>query len=279
LRDDLARAGDITSKAVLVGKLNLQVTASVAVKETGVIAGLEEVSWFYRQYGISVSTTMKDGDNIKSGDIVLKLEGKLKKILMTERVGMNIVQRMSGIATQASFLVKRAYPVLIAGTRKTLWGAIDNKAVRVGGGVTHRLGLWDAILIKDNHLALVGIETSIQRAWEARDSAAFIEIEVGSTKQAVECAVIFKKLIEKSESVKPCVIMLDNFSPKEATSTVSELIKLKLHSLVVVESSGGITGENIDNYVKTGVDVVSLGALTHSSKALDLSLNIKYDQK
>ena len=190
---------------------------------------------------------------IEKGDAIIKLVGGIKTILKLERTILNILQRMSGIATQTAHLVKLCPHVLICPTRKTQWGLLDKKAVTVGGGGTHRLGLYDWILIKDNHLKISNFEFRILNK--------FWEIEVKNEKE-----------LKKAIALKPDVIMFDNFKPNQ----IKKLIKIlhEKHPQIIFEASGGINEETIKNYSQTGVDVISLGALTHSTKALDISLDI-----
>jgi nicotinate-nucleotide pyrophosphorylase (carboxylating) len=276
VEEDLGEAGDITVLSVLRG--NIERRAKVIAKETGILAGLEEASWFYNQYGIRVNQVKRDGDWVEKGDLIFELEGREFKLLETERVGLNLIQRMSGIASLTNHLVRKCQPLLVAATRKTHWGSLDNKAVSVGGGGTHRLGLWESILIKENHLASLAqegdfdvIEEALDRAWHNRDKAVFIEIEVVSSDDALEAAGHFVRLLEDSDEVKPCVVMLDNFSPNDAAETVSLLKERRYYERVLIEASGGITPENILAYRDAGVDVVSMGYLTHSPRALDIS--------
>jgi nicotinate-nucleotide pyrophosphorylase (carboxylating) len=186
---------------------------------------------------------------------------------------------MSGIATETKHLVDslRNYQTRIAATRKTLLRYLDKKAVFLGGGLTHRFGLWDAILIKDNHLETVKkegktnyIETALTRASKYLDEVNFIEIEVTSHEEALTAAQIFDALKLK----KPCVIMLDNMKPALIRETLEALREKNLYDNLLIEASGDITPKNIRKYAKTGVDVVSMGYLTHSMKALDLSLEM-----
>jgi nicotinate-nucleotide pyrophosphorylase (carboxylating) len=282
VEEDVGKAGDITVDAVL--RENGQRKAKVIAKEKGVIAGIEEANWFYGQYGVQVSQVKQDGDRVEQGDLVLEFHGREFELLKTERVGLNLIQRMSGIATLTNDLVRRCQPLLVAATRKTHWGSLDNKAVSIGGGGTHRLGLWESILIKENHLASLAdegdfdvIEEALNRAWHHRDRSVFIEIEVQTTEDALKAAGHFVSFLEESNEVKPCVVMLDNFSPADAAQTVALLKEKGYFSQVLVEASGGITPENILAYRDAGVDVVSMGYITHSPKALDISQLIEDD--
>lgn len=276
VEEDIGRVGDITADAVL--RENNKRKAQIIAKEKGVIAGIEEATWFYDQYGIAVKPLKQDGDGVEKGDVLLELQGGEFELLRTERTGLNLLQRMSGIATLTNDLVKKNTPLLVAATRKTHWGGLDNKAVSVGGGGTHRLGLWESILIKENHLAALAdegdfdvIEEAIHRAWQHKNKAVFIEIEVVTIEDAVKAAGHFTAYLEDKNETKPCIVMLDNFSSQDAGKTVELLKQKDYHDQVLVEASGGITPENIHAYRDAGVDVVSMGYITHSPKVLDLS--------
>jgi nicotinate-nucleotide pyrophosphorylase (carboxylating) len=276
IRDDVG-AGDITSEAVLAE--NKPRKAFLKVKQSGVFAGIEEVSWFLRKHRLEVKFCVKDGEEVLSGETVLEIQGGQKDILAAERIALNVLQRMSGVATETKRLVDllKDYETRIAATRKAPLRYLDKKAVFLGGGLTHRFGLWDSILIKDNHLEALKnegtkdyIETAIARASEFVDKVGFIEIETTSHEEAVRAARTFKALGLKI----PCVVMLDNMTPKKIEGTIETLRQEDLYDSVLLEASGEITPQNIQEYAKTGIDVVSLGYLTHSAKVLDLSLEM-----
>jgi len=251
LNEDTDKEGDITSNALF--KNNQKISAIIRAKQAGIVAGIEEIRWLLKSCKLEVISYKKGGDRIEKGDAIIKLVGGIKTILKLERTILNILQRMSGIATQTAHLVKLCPHVLICPTRKTQWGLLDKKAVTVGGGGTHRLGLYDWILIKDNHLKISNFEFRILNK--------FWEIEVKNEKE-----------LKKAIALKPDVIMFDNFKPNQ----IKKLIKIlhEKHPQIIFEASGGINEETIKNYSQTGVDVISLGALTHSTKALDISLDI-----
>jgi len=275
--DDDVGAGDITSEAVLTK--NEPITAFLKAKASGIIGGIEEVSWLLRKHHLDVKAYSKDGEDVLDGETVLEIQGGQKDILATERIVLNVLQRMSGVATETKRLIDslNGYTTRIAATRKTLLRYLDKKAVFLGGGLTHRFGLWDSILIKDNHLETLKskgvndyVETAIAKASAFADTVGFIEIEVTSTEEAVLAAKKFKALRLK----KPCVVMLDNMTPAAIKQTLETLRKDALYDSVLLEASGDITPESIQEYAKTGIDVVSLGYLTHSAQVLDLSLEM-----
>jgi len=269
--------GDITSEAIL--SKNKQGKAVLKAEQSGVMGGIEEASWFYKKHGLKVRNYVEDAKEIQKGDKILEVYGRQKTILATERIGLNVLQRMSGITTETRYLVDllRGYKTRIAATRKTLWKYLDKKAVFLGGGLTHRLGLSDSILIKDNHLEALkneGVKNHVEKAIDMAslfvDKVGFIEIETTGQDDAVRAARKFKQL----RLTKPCIVMLDNVKPREIEQIMERLRNGNLYDFVLLEASGSITCENIRDYAKTGVDVVSLGYLTHSAKILDMSLEM-----
>jgi len=253
LTDDLGSKGDITTNAL--NKNNPQAQAIIIAKQDGIVAGLEETLWFSASCKLKAVSYKKDGEKIKKGQTILALNGTIKNILKVERTILNLMQRMSGIATLTNKLAsKTKNKVLICSTRKTPLGLLDKKAVTVGGGGTHRLGLYDWILIKDNHLNLT-------ENCKLKAVSSFWEIEIKNKNEALK----FSKL-------NPGAIMFDNMKPNQIINIIQ--ILNKDYTNIIFEASGGINEKNILEYAKTGVDIISLGYLTHSSKALDLSLEI-----
>ena len=241
--------------------------ANLIIKESGILAGVEVgVDVFHKlDPKLIVDVFIKDGAKVKPGDIVFTVEGKVQSILQAERIVLNIMQRMSGIATTTN-----KYVALIEGTnakvldtRKTTPGMrmLEKQAVKIGGGVNHRIGLFDMILLKDNHVDFAGgIEKAIVGAkayLKEKNKQLKIEIEVRNNIELNE--VLQLGGIDR--------VMLDNFTPKETAEAV-EMVKGR----VELESSGGITIDTIRDYAETGVDYISVGALTHSVKGLDMSL-------
>jgi nicotinate-nucleotide pyrophosphorylase (carboxylating) len=274
--DDVG-AGDVTSEAVLAE--NKPRKAFLNAKQPGVVGGIEEVTWFLRKHGLEVKVCIKDGEKVLGKETVLEIQGKQKDILATERVALNVLQRMSGIATETNRLddLLKDYGARVAATRKAPLRYLDKKAVFLGGGLTHRFGLWDAILIKDNHLETLKsegttdyIETALAKASAFADKVDFIEVEVTSHEEAIRAAAKFKALKLKV----PCVVMLDNMMPNAIGEILETLRENSLYDCVLLEASGKITPENIQEYAKTGIDIVSLGYLTHSAKVLDMSLEM-----
>lgn len=259
--------GDVTSEAVIPE--DLEAEAVIIAKQDGVMAGLEEAKALFEHFGVKVELKVKDGDDVKKGTVVIKLKGNARKILLVERTALNIMGRMSGIATQTRKLVEKirtvSPKVRVAGTRKTLLKPLDKKAILIGNGEPHRFSLSDAILIKDNHLALVPLEEAIKRA-KTFSVYKIVEVEVESLEDALKAA-----------KTGADVIMLDNMTPEQIKEVLEALKREGLRDRVKIEVSGGITEENIQDYAKLDIDVISLGALTHSVKNFDVSLEIMRD--
>lgn len=267
LAEDLGQ-GDITTALVIPA--NSTAEAEVIAKESGVIAGMEEAKILLESLGFKVENLVSDGEKVKAKSILMRISGDTRTMLSVERTLLNIISRMSGIATTTRKLIekirKARLKTKVACTRKVAPGLLyfDKKAVSIGGGDTHRLHLDDMILIKDNHIAVVG---SIEKAVKTvRKNASFskkIEVEATKVKDVLTAA-----------KAGADIIMLDNFSTKQIEKAVKLLRKERLYGKVLLEASGGITAENIIAYALTGVDVVSLGEITDSAKALDISLEI-----
>jgi nicotinate-nucleotide pyrophosphorylase (carboxylating) len=269
LAEDLGD-GDLTTDALISKKQD--VIAQIISNQEGIIAGIEEGLQLANKENVNI--IKKDGDKVSPGDLVLEIQGNASRIMGYERTLVNIIQRMSGIATLARKTIELARgKCLIAATRKTLPHLIDKKAVSLGGALTHRLNLNDFILIKDNHIAILGgdISKSLKLADQSNKSN-FIEIEVKNEAEAMEAA----KTIINLDSEKKFAIMFDNMDPSTIRSTINKINLISGKNIrILFEASGGIKKEKVADYSDTGVDIVSLGFLTHSAKAFDLSLEIK----
>jgi len=259
--------GDVTSEAIVPAGLTAE--AEVVAKEAGVVAGIEETVIFAESLGLSVKAEVSDGDEIKKGTVILKVSGNARVILSAERTLLNLLSRMSGIATTTRRLTEKLrkanLTAKIAATRKTApgLGYFDKKAVLVGGGDPHRLRLDDMILIKDNHIAIAGsVENAVKKAKSAPSNKK-IEAEVTSVADALKAA-----------EAGADIVMLDNFSPKQIREAVEALKKAGFFGKVMLEVSGGITEQNLLEYASAQVNIISMGALTHSVKALDISLEV-----
>jgi len=264
LGEDLGRVGDITSDSVIAPEARARVV--IAARENGVIAGLDVAETAFRlvDSSLTVKRLKPEGSDVKAGDEVMEIEGRARSILTAERVALNFVGRMSGVATLTQKMVRAVgnHKARICSTRKTTPGlrSLEKYAVRAGGGVNHRLGLDDAILIKDNHIAIAGgVIPALKRAKENIGHMVKIEIEVDTLEQLREV------LTEGAD-----VIMLDNMSFEDMT----EAVRL-VNGRSVIEASGGVTLERIPKIAATGVDMISSGALTHSAPNFDVGLDFK----
>lgn len=259
--------GDVTVSAVI--PRNLIVMADVVAKAEGIVAGIGEATILAQSLGLTVTTHVSDGDAVHNKEVLLKIQGDAQTILAAERTLLNLLSRMSGIATKthtlSQTLTNAGVKAKIAATRKTAPGLLyfDKKAVIVGGGDPHRLHLDDMVLIKDNHLAIVGgVEEAVKRAKANVSFSKKIEVEVTTVQDALKAA-----------SAGADIVMLDNFSPPQAAQAAAALRKAGFER-VLLEVSGGITAQNLLDYAKAEVDIISMGELTHSVKALDISLEI-----
>jgi nicotinate-nucleotide pyrophosphorylase (carboxylating) len=267
LAEDIGQ-GDITTAAIVPSGVAAE--AVVIAKEEGIAAGIEETTILAESLGLKAEAAISDGEKIKKGQVILKISGDARTILSAERTMLNLLSRMSGIATTTRKLVERLrrakLATKVAATRKAAPGMLyfDKKAVFIGGGDPHRLHLDDMILIKDNHIVVAGsVETAVKRA---RLNASFTK------KVEVEVTKVADALIAAKAGAD--VVMLDNFSPKQIREAVESLKKTGFFGKVLLEVSGGITESTLLEYASTGVDVLSLGELTHSVRALDVSLEI-----
>jgi nicotinate-nucleotide pyrophosphorylase (carboxylating) len=273
---------DLTAEAV--GTRSRSATAAVLALEGGVAAGIAEFALLLRSHDVNVEIEKEDGDVIRPGEALLQAEGNEIELLSLERVGLNLVQRMSGIATAARCLQQRVkqsgFPALVVGTRKTHWGLLDKRALHLGNGGTHRLNLEDAVLIKNNHLALLAsteaeaVPLAIEKAWKFRGESAFIEVEVCGEDGARAAAQTFRRLRSAAAQDYPCLLMLDNMAPGAIAAILAALQRENLWDDTLIEASGGISEANVDAYAASGVDALSIGALTHSARALDVRLRI-----
>lgn len=262
LTEDLGRAGDVTAQACIPADARMAVT--FGVRKPGTIAGLAcaRLAMLALDPQARFETLAADGDQAQQGAIIARVEGNARAILSAERTALNLLGRLSGVAT-----LTRAYVDAVAGTkarivdtRKTTPGMrhLEKYAVRCGGGVNHRFGLDDAILIKDNHVAACGgVAEALKRARAFAGHLTKIEVEVDSLEQLAEAL-----------PHRPDVIMLDNFGPAELAKAVEMAA-----GRAVLEASGGVNLQTVRALAETGVDVISVGALTHSAPVLDIGLD------
>jgi len=261
--------GDITTEAVVPA--NIKVEAQIIAKESLVPAGIPEVRALLKLIGAEVVDSVEEGVEVPAGTILAEIRGEGHTILMAERTLLNLLMRMCGIATATRRLVRKVeeagFKVRVAATRKTAPGLryFDKRAVVVGGGDPHRFRLDDAILIKDNHIALVGgVEEAVRRARSTASFTKKIEVEVQTTEDAIKAA--------KADAD---IIMLDNMTADEVKETIDALEQGGLRGKVLVEVSGGVVEGNILSYAKAGPDIISTGAITHSVKASNISLEMR----
>ena len=255
--------GDVTS--VLLPKN--KITAKIISRENGVLAGVKFAVDIFRLKSCNVKVIKKDGTKLKPNQIILQVSGNARTILSCERTALNLLSRMSGIATQTNLLVSKIRKInrktKLYSTRKTAPGLrfFDKEAIMIGGGHKHRMSLNDMVMIKDNHLLVTNsMEDIIKKARKRHKS---VEVEVENQRDAI--------LAVNSGAT---IVMLDNFSPTQIKKTITALQKKKLRSKVKLEASGGINSKNIAAYAKTGVDMISVGSITNSVKGLDLSLEV-----
>lgn len=264
LSEDIG-TGDVTSEAIFPpGK---KVSGTFLVKGEGRLAGLEVVRDLFRLLDpdVSLHFLREEGEDLKPGEVFARIEGEARAIFAGERVALNLMQRMSGIATETRNVVRRVadLPVTIVDTRKTVPGLrwFDKYAVRIGGGRNHRFGLYDAVMIKDNHIAAAGSLTeAVYRVRRSIGHMVKVEVEAESLAQ-----------VEEAIRLPVDLILLDNMNPDQLREAVS-----LVEGRIPTEASGGITPENVRAIAETGVDYISLGWLTHSVKSLDISLEIEF---
>ena len=257
------QGGDITS--VLLPKKKIK--AKIISRQEGVLAGVKFAGDIFRLKGCNVKIIKKDGAKLKSNQIILQISGNAGTVLSCERTALNLLSRMSGIATQTNFLVSKIRKINkktgLYSTRKTAPGFryFDKEAVKIGGGHKHRMALDDMVMIKDNHLLVCNSIEDIIKS--ARKRHKHVEVEVENQRDAILAA-----------SSGATIVMLDNFSPVQIKKTIAALQKKKLRNKVKLEASGGINSKNISAYTKTGVDMISVGSITNSVSGLDLSLEV-----
>ena len=266
LAEDIGQ-GDITTALIVPAESASE--AQVIAKEAGVAAGIDEAKILLESLGLKVETLIEDGGEIKKKQTIMKISGDTRTILSVERTMLNLLSRMSGIATTTRRLTEKLQnaklKTKIAATRKTAPGLLyfDKKAVLIGGGDTHRLHLDDMILVKDNHIVIAGsVEKAVKQVKEKASFSKKIEVEVSTGADVLKAA-----------RAGADIIMLDNFSPKQIEEAIKSLKKAGFFGRILLEASGGITTENFLDFASK-VDIISMGELTHSVKALDISLEI-----
>ena len=268
LQEDIG-FGDITGE--FVPEKNVE--AKLFAKQNGVLCGLEFIKILLKSLGLKFHTEKKDGDMVIPNESILTIEGSSKQILVIERTILNLLMRLSGISSQTKVFVdivsNSKQSIVIASTRKTTPGLryFEKYAVKIGGGDPHRWSLSDTVLIKENHLVLFqnrNIRDIVTKFKQVSSFTKKIDIEVETIKE-------FEEVLESD----PDIIMLDDFKPDQIRKSVNILNSRKLNKKPLIEVSGGVNLENIENYLISGVDIISIGAVTHSVKSIDFSLKIQ----
>ncbi len=287
LEKDLGLFGDISTKAMF--STDRRVKSEIIAKSDGVLAGRQEIEYFLRDAKSNFRPRVggefdlifhiEDGGRFKRGDKIASLEALVFDLLAVERTILNLLMRMSGVATHTAKLCKivSEEDVMLAATRKTLWGLLDKRAVVLGGGGSHRLNLSDSIIIKDTHLDQFDRDFDLvfEKLIAAEPEVRFVEIEVESLSEAVRVAEKFSYLVDEKQLRIVGVVMLDNFSSAEVSETVRTLkMKDSLYNNVLIEASGGIGEHNLLEYAETGVDIISTSALTMGVPSVDFSMKV-----
>ena len=269
LREDIG-TGDLTSNSILQSSTYARAEIICKANKPTVVCGLEEASIIFEICKCKSKTIVRDGSLIIKRSRVMEITGNALSILKAERTALNLIMRMSGIATETkkftASLDERSAFVRIASTRKTAPGlrSFDKKAVAMGGGETHRMRLDDMVLIKDNHISLVGsVEKAVEHARNKIGKSIKLECEVTNLEEAVAAV-----------NAGADSVMLDNFSPIAVARTIDELSRRGIRDKAKIEVSGGISLQNIRSYAKAKPDIISIGYLTHSPRAVDFSLEV-----
>lgn len=264
LREDLGDAGDLTTNACIPD--DSEISAEIVARKPGVVAGLEVAQATFDLMDPNIKTIIRNGDGtaVQPGDCLIKISGRARSVLTAERVALNFLGRLSGIATATNALVAAVANTnaKIACTRKTTPGlrAFEKYAVKCGGGINHRFGLYDAVMIKDNHIAAAGsIAGALQAVKENVGHTVKIEIEVDTLDQ-------LKTVLDH----KADIVLLDNMS----TETLKKAVAMA-NGKIILEASGNITIDTVKAVAETGVDVISSGSITHSAPTLDVGLDFK----
>jgi nicotinate-nucleotide pyrophosphorylase (carboxylating) len=267
LKEDLP-FGDVTSELLVDEKT--EATAEITAKGEGMLSGIEALLEACSEFDLKYERFKRSGETFSSGDRICRISGNARTLMGLERTILNLLSKLSGIAT-ATWTATQAVREIndttrIAGTRKTTPGLreLEKEALRHGGGDTHRFSLSDMLLIKDNHIALAGgVQEALKRAIEGKSFAHKVEIEVTSMDDALVAAELGAD-----------IIMLDNMSPERVNEVIGMLKDRGLRDRVLVEVSGNITTANAPDYARAGADILSMGALTHSVRAVDFSMNV-----
>lgn len=287
LEKDLGTKGDISTN-LLFGDGKFDVKARIISRNDGIIAGIREVKYFlvdadktFRPHlsgNFEIDFKVEDGDKIHNGDIILEISSDVHSILAAERVLLNLLMRMSAVASFTAYIKEKikGYDALITPTRKTLWGLLDKRAVLLGGGGTHRINLSDAVILKDTHLDILNrnFEDIFNRIEKYPTDYRFLEIEVNKIDEAIDVARRFSSLLKKNKLETIGCIMFDNMSKEDISNALTLLKKDGLYNDFLFEASGSINEDNVLDYAKTGVDIISMGCLTNGVGRFDIGMKI-----
>lgn len=266
IEEDLGR-GDVTTDALMLDEVKAE--GQIIAKEELVICGLDLAEYVFARVGprLRVSTLVSDGDELSAGDEVLVIDGDAPSMLQAERTALNFLQRLSGVATATrqfvTLISKAGGSARVVDTRKTLpgWRVLDKYAVACGGGGNHRADLGSGVLIKDNHIAACGsVWEAVTRARRLAPHTLRVEVEVSSLAE-----------LDEALEATPDVVLLDNMTPEQLEEAVE-----RVDGMVLTEASGGVNEDTLTAVARSGVDLVSVGALTHSARAVDLSMRIRH---
>ena len=262
LEEDLGSAGDLTTESTI--PVDAEARGEVRTRRPGVIAGLDVARYVFAEFDESLifDTRVQDSDRVEASRVIATVEGAARSILSAERTALNFLARMSGVATQTALLVDavEGTGARIADTRKTMPGlrALDKYAVRMGGGMNHRFGLHDAVMIKDNHIAAAGsISAAVEAARSRVGHTVTVEVEVETLKQ-----------LEELLDTDTDIVLLDNMAPVQ----LAEAVRM-VDGQMTTEASGGVTLDTVREIAESGVDVISVGWITHSAPQLDIGLD------
>lgn len=271
---DLHGGRDITTASLGIENQNGKFI--IVSKDTGIFCGGDEIKYFVENFYIDVNVKflVKDGDSIQRDDVLAEISGSIGQIFIVERTMLNVLQRMSGIATITKKMIEfEGDKVLICPTRKTFLGSLDKKACMVGGGGTHRIGLSEAILFKKTHVNVMlrNFELMLKSAFNSNYPVKFIECEVESIEDAISVLSIYEKMTERAS--KQFVLMLDNIDSDEIRAFFKNISK-DMKENVLFEASGGINEENLVDFSESGVDIISIGKITNGVRPLDFSFKV-----
>ena len=252
--------------------------ARIIAKGPGILAGQPVLNHLFSKYcqNYHMTWNFSEGDEFKVGDVILTIEADGTEILTVERTAMNLITRMSGIATNTSRWTETLNQVAIAATRKTIWGVLDKWAVHTGGGLTHRIDRSDAPMIKENDIATSNLSLTEQIS-NATLNSDFVVVEVVSIEHALSVARVWKNSIQKNNKIEPLTLLIDNLGPEGSYDVANQLENEGLRDGLVLEGSGGVQMNELVRWANSGMDVISSGALTMKSPPIDMTMLVEVD--